>query len=102
MNKIIKEKQKDIEVLCQKFHVQELEVFGSVTHQGFDPSLSDIDFLVEFNPLGIANYADNYFGLLGALETLFDKPVELVVKSSISNPYFLESIERDRAFLYAA
>ncbi len=102
MNKIIKEKKKDIKNLCKTFHVQELELFGSATNDSFDASTSDIDFLVEFDSDGIANYADNYFGLLNALNALLGTPIDLVVKSSIKNPYFLESIELDKQFLYAA
>jgi len=47
-------------------------------------------------------YADSYFGLLEALEQLFNRPVDLVVASAIKNPYFRESIERTRVLLYAA
>lgn len=102
MNKIIQNKQKNIEQLCKKFHVKKLEVFGSVTRTSFDPVSSDIDFLVEFDPKGISEYADNYFGLHDALQDLFKIPVELVVSSTIKNPYFLENIESERTFLYAA
>ena len=108
MNKIIKSNQIQIEALCKTFHVQSLEVFGSATHDDngdvshFDDLKSDIDFLVEFNELGIANYADNFFGLQESLQQLFNRSVDLVVGSSVKNPYFLESIEQDREFLYAA
>jgi len=104
MNKIIETKLKEIEALCKKFHVQALEVFGSVTREdhSFDSMQNDIDFLVEFDEIGIAKYADNFFGLQDALQQLFKRPVDLVVGSSVKNPYFLESIERDREFLYAA
>ena len=106
MNKIISSKQKELECLCKKYHVQILEAFGSVTRNDFgqhpDGSSSDLDFLVEFNQIGLENYADNYFGLLDALKSLFNYPVDLVVSSSIKNPYFLESLEQDRTFLYAA
>ena len=102
MNKIILDKQSAIEQLCKRFNVQRFELFGSVARNDFDPARSDIDFLVEFNETGVKNYADCYFGLLEALETLFDRPVELVVISSVKNPYFIESIEKNRILLYAA
>ena len=102
MNKIIQTKQKQIDILCEKYHVKALEVFGSVTQNAFNTTNSDIDFLVEFDQTGIENYADSYFGLLSALKDLFKQPIDLVVSSSINNPYFLESIEKDRASLYAA
>ncbi len=102
MNKIILEKQPQLIELCKKFHAQRLEVFGSVTRDDFDPATSDLDFLVEFDELGVENYADCYFGLLEALESLFSMPVELVVISSVKNPYFLQNIKKNRALLYAA
>src|ERR1035441_980578 len=49
-----------------------------------------------------STYADTYFDLIEALEQLFGRPVDLVTKSAIKNPYFRESIERNQALLYAA
>lgn len=102
MNKIIENNKAELEVLCKKYQVQALEVFGSVTHADFDAANSDIDFMVEFTPEGIENYADNYFSLLNDLQQLFKHSVDLVVRSSVTNPYFSESIEKDAAALYAA
>ena len=102
MNKIILDKQPQLIELCKQFHAQRLEVFGSVTREDFDPANSDLDFLVEFDKLGVDNYADCYFGLLEALETLFSRKIDLVVISSVKNPYFLKHIEKNRALLYAA
>jgi predicted nucleotidyltransferase len=102
MNKIIINNQKYIQQLCSKYHVEKLEVFGSATRNEFDPTNSDIDFLVDFDSIGIENYADNYFGLKTSLQNLFKTPVDLIVSSTIKNPYFLKSIEADRQFLYAA
>lgn len=102
MNKIIQQKQPQLEALCRQYHAQRLEVFGSVTRDDFDPATSDLDFLVEFDEEGLKNYADCYFGLLAALESLFSLPVELVVISSLKNPYFLQNIQKNRTLLYAA
>ena len=102
MNKIIQQKQPQLEELCRQYHAQRLEVFGSVTRDDFDPATSDIDFLVEFDETGVENYADCYFGLLESLESLFARHIELVVISSLKNPYFLQNIEKNRTLLYAA
>jgi predicted nucleotidyltransferase len=67
----------------------------------FEPSRSDLDFLVEFEDLG-HGYFDAYFGLLESLEALFDKPIDLVMSHAIRNPYFLEGIRDSRTLLYAA
>ena len=63
---------------------------------------SDLDFLVEFLPLGPVEHADAYFGLLEALKDLFGRPVDLVMADAIRNRYFKESVDRTRRPLYAA
>jgi hypothetical protein len=89
--------------LCEKYRVRKLEVFGSAaTGEHFDPQTSDLDFLVEFQPLEADGYARAYFGLLEALQKLFDCPVDLVMTRAIRNKYFLRSIARSRTTIYAA
>ena len=62
-----------------------------------------MDFVVEFLGEALAeSYADAYFGLLEELELLFGRPVDLVVRSAIRNPYFLQSVEESRTFIYEA
>jgi predicted nucleotidyltransferase len=82
--------------------VRRLELFGSAATGQERPDESDIDFLVEFDPLSPGNYADAYFGLLEALEALSGRDVDLVIASAIRNPYFLQSVERTKTLLYAA
>jgi hypothetical protein len=88
--------------LCRQFHVQRLELFGSALGGGFDPCLSDLDFLAEFAPLAPGEYAAAFFGFKEALEHLFKRTVDLVVPSAIRNPYFRRNIEQSKALLYAA
>ncbi|GIV80732.1 MAG: nucleotidyltransferase [Anaerolineae bacterium] len=97
------ERQRDtLAVLCRRFRVHRLAVFGSAVTGEFRPGESDLDFLVEFEPGLATGHADRYFGLLEALEALFEHKVDLVVASAIRNPYFLEAIERTERVLYAA
>ncbi len=56
--------------LCREHHVRSLFVFGSAAREDFDPGRSDVDLLVEFEPLPEGGYADAYFGLREALEAL--------------------------------
>jgi len=86
--------------LCGEFSVKRLDLFGSAARSHQAPE--DYDFLVEFDQLGPGQYADQYFGLLEALENLFECPIDLVMRSSIRNRFFLEAIERDLKELYAA
>lgn len=94
--------QRELIELCRKYSVHRLEAFGSATGVGFDPERSDYDFLVEFGDLPPGEYANAFFGFKQALEDLLGGPVDLVVPSSICNPFFLQGIERSRALLYAA
>jgi predicted nucleotidyltransferase len=93
---------KAIEDLCRRHHVHRLELFGSAVAGGFDPSSSDLDFLVEFEDLQPGECANAYFGLLEGLEEIFRRRVDLVVAGSVKNPYLLESIRQSKALLYAA
>jgi uncharacterized protein len=78
-------------------------VFGSATDAAaFDPRMSDLDFLVEFDDLTPAERADSYLGLLLDLEALFARPVDLIETSAIENPYFLRAIAASRQTIYAA
>jgi hypothetical protein len=98
----IEQKREQLANLCRQYHVQRLALFGSALRDDFDSARSDLDFVVEFKPLPAGTYADTYFGLMEALEQLFQRPVDLVVESAIKNPYFRESVERSKALLYAA
>jgi hypothetical protein len=102
MNQVIEEKRRELEVVCRQRHVRRIELFGSATRSDFDPSSSDLDFLVTFNELDPDSYADTYFGLLEDLQKLFQRPVDLVVESSIQNPYFRQAVDATRTLVYAA
>jgi hypothetical protein len=103
MIELVEEKDEAIKELCVRFKVRRLELFGSAAAgKEFDTKESDLDFLVDFEPLKPGEYADAYFGLLEALEDLFNRHIDLVMPRAIKNPYFLESINKNRKVLYAA
>lgn len=102
VNPLIAARQSELAELCRRFHVERLELFGSALGDAFEPSRSDLDFLVEFTALAPGEYATAFFGFKEALEALFERPVDLVVPSAIRNPYFLQSVENGKALLYAA
>jgi uncharacterized protein len=102
MDAIITQHSLEIADLCRRYRVRRLELFGSAAADRFDPPSSDVDFLVEFEPLAEGEHADAYFGLRESLEALLSRPVDLVMTRAIRNPYFLEAIEPTRTLLYAA
>lgn len=102
MYSLIEANRPEIERICERHNVSRLELFGSASTAEFDEQSSDLDFLVDFGDLDSTAYADAYFGVLEELSELFQRPVDLVVPSSIKNPYFLESINESRELVYAA
>jgi uncharacterized protein len=102
MSTLVAQHRAELEALCRRFRVRRLELFGSGATGQDRPGESDLDFLVEFEPLPAGGYADTYFGLLEALESLFGRAVDLVIPSAIKNPYFRQSVERTKTLLYAA
>jgi hypothetical protein len=102
MVSVIAKYRDELEELCRRYHVRRLELFGSAASGEFNPESSDLDFLVMFEDLEPAAYADAYLGFYENLTVLFDRRIELVSTTAITNPYFLESIQRNRETLYAA
>ncbi len=90
-----------IKALCVAHQVKSLFVFGSVCTSRFDEE-SDIDFLVSFHPMGFGDYADTYFALADKLELLFHRPVDLITDKSLSNPYFIASVNKTKTQLYGS
>jgi len=86
--------------LCRRYRVRKLEMFGSAA-TGRE-RVRDVDFLVEFEPLDPESYADTYFGLLEALEELLGQPVDLVMASAVTNPYFLQEVAHSRTLVYGS
>jgi uncharacterized protein len=91
----------EIAALCRRAGVKQLDVFGSAVRDDFDPETSDIDFLVDFEPLPPAQYADAYFDLKEGLELLFGRPVDLVTPGGLTNPFFRERVSAERRIVYA-
>lgn len=102
MNAIIQKKQKELGDLCRRFRVRRLALFGSSLTTRFDKQSSDLDFLVEFQPLPSGAYADTYFGLLEALQALFERPVDLVEAGAIRNPYVKREIDSTQETVYGS
>jgi predicted nucleotidyltransferase len=92
--------QEELRALCRRFHVQRLDLFGSVARGDFDPGHSDIDFLVDCS--AGQHPFDAYFGLKEGLEELFDRPVDLVEVGAVRNPYLKASIDGSREPVFEA
>jgi predicted nucleotidyltransferase len=92
-----------IRAIAQEYDVARLEVFGSATSDEFDPSRSDIDFLIEYLPnTDLGPWIKRYFELQERLEALLGHPVDLVMAGALRNKYFIRSVNETRQLLYAA
>jgi hypothetical protein len=101
MTFIIEKNKNRLIELCRKYHVVQLEVFGSVATDEFDAETSDIDFLVQFDSGVKQNRFDNFFALRQELITLFGRDVDLVEPGGLRNPYFIEQVNQTRKKIYA-
>lgn len=97
--KLIELNMDKIKILCAKHKVNKLFVFGSVLKDTFTNE-SDIDFVVDFEKLDLSDYADNYFDLKDQLESIFNRPVDLLEEKGIRNPYFRKQIENEKHLIY--
>ena len=88
-----------ISQLCERHKVKSLYAFGSVLTDIFN-SESDIDLVVDFEPLDVLEYADNYFDLKFALQDALKRPIDLLEEKAIKNPYFRETIIQRRQLIY--
>lgn len=101
MVSLLLDKRDEIAAACARHSVVRLEAFGSAVRDDFVAGESDVDLLVEFEPIVSYELVDAYFGLLDDLRALLGK-VDLVMAGAVKNPYVARAIERDKRLLYAA
>jgi hypothetical protein len=102
MTTLVQDRLGELQSICRRHAVRRLSLFGSAAGARFDPNTSDLDFLVDFESMKPAQYADSYFGLLEDLQGLFGMDIDLVERAPIRNPYFLASIEASQVDLFHA
>jgi predicted nucleotidyltransferase len=85
---------------CRKWRIRELSIFGSALREDFGAK-SDVDFLVSFEP-GAPLDIDRLLDMKEELETRLGRPVDLVEKEAMRNPWRRHEILRTRQVIYAA
>jgi predicted nucleotidyltransferase len=101
MLSLIENNKLQLQLLCEKYDVNTMYLFGSATSDHFNET-SDIDIIISFKDLPFERYTDNYFELHEKLEELFNRKVDLLTERSLSNPYFIQRVEHTKQLLYAA
>jgi predicted nucleotidyltransferase len=61
---------------------------------------SDIDVLVQFEPMKLEDYFDNYMDLKEKLSLLLQHEVDLVENQAIKNPIFRRVVDREKQLIY--
>ena len=75
--RIENQKINQIKELCKQHKVKTLFAFGSVTRDDFKAD-SDIDLVVDFDPIDISLYADNYFDFKFSLQKILNRHIDLL------------------------
>ena len=84
MHYLIDQRRAEIALLCRRYGVRRLEVFGSAARGAdFDPVASDADFLVDFEPGSEMPPLRQLFGLAEDLEALLGRPVDLAERKAV-------------------
>jgi predicted nucleotidyltransferase len=91
-----------IAVACRQHRVLRMHLFGSVLRGDFDPSHSDLDLLVEFQPVDPGALVDAYFGLERQLSAITGQRVDLVMADAVRNPYVRADIDASKQLIYEA
>lgn len=100
MNGQVKLDKDMLAAFCQKWRVRELSLFGSALRDDFGPE-SDLDFLVSFEPDTPLDI-DMLLDMKEELESRFGRPVDLVEKEALRNPWRKHEILKTREIVYAA
>jgi predicted nucleotidyltransferase len=85
-----------IAAACQQHQVRRMHLFGSVLRDGFDPTRSDLDRLVEFQLIEPGPLVEAYFGLEQQLASITGQSVDLVMADAVRNPYVRRDIEASK------
>jgi uncharacterized protein len=96
----IASRQEQVAVLCERYGVIKLDLFGSAARGDFSPAASDLDFVALFADRTNPNYVDRYLDFANALEAIFGRHVDLVTERSIRGPFFRRSVDLDRETIY--
>ncbi|MGY5846589.1 nucleotidyltransferase family protein [Salegentibacter sp. HM20] len=85
--------------LCEEHNVEKMYLFGSALNENFSDK-SDLDFLVKFKPIDLANYFENYMSFKEDLKNLLGREIDLVEEQTLRNPILIKSINQSKELVY--
>lgn len=92
--------RKAFAAICQGHGVHALHAFGSAVEGEFNSEKSDIDLLVEINEPDPLERGEKLSSFWDAMEAFFKRRVDLLTRSSLSNPYLINAIDRTKILIY--
>ena len=100
MNATVQLDRDALAAFCRRWKIRELSIFGSALRDDFGPE-SDLDFLVSFEPDAPVDI-DVLLDMQEELEAQYGRPVDVVEKEAIRNPWRKYDILTTREVIYAA
>lgn len=110
MEQTIIDKKEAIINICKRHHIKTLWVFGSAAvGHGIDGNKfsqkSDIDLLVEFTDIlyDFDNFDPiaNHLSLINEFQKLFNRKVDVISITAITNRHFRQHIDKQKKLIYA-
>ncbi|MEN9613043.1 MAG: hypothetical protein RLZZ628_3857 [Bacteroidota bacterium] len=86
--------------LCEQYRVEKLYVFGSVITERFNPLTSDIDLIIELQPMSPIERGTTILKMWDDLELLLERKVDLLTDQPIKNIIFKRVVERTKQLIY--
>lgn len=96
---VIEKHKGQLNKLCELHQVDKMYLFGSALRPDFEKH-SDIDFLVKFKPIDLAEYFDNYMGFKENLKNLLGREIDLLEEQTLKNPILIKSIDESKQLIY--
>lgn len=97
--KVLENHIEQLRELCDMYNVDKMYLFGSALRSKFSAH-SDIDFLVRFKPIDLANYFDNYMNFKQSLKELLGREIDLLEEQTLKNPVLISSIDKSKELVY--
>jgi len=89
-----------LDLICRRYRVERLALFGSALRPDFSRNQSDLDFVVDFSERLHLPWYGQLTGLIDDLSELFGRPVDVVERATLTNRFLVNEIERNALVIY--
>jgi len=99
MNPLIEDNREELNILCIRYGMRRLSLFGSAATGGWSPETSDLDFLIDPGDYD-DRVARRLMGFLAGLERLFGDRFDAITERSLRTVAMREEVNRTAITLY--